>query len=350
MSAKRVLVCWPKVLYVRGGTEVQVLTLVQKLKEASVETDTIELPLQHWPNDALLRSMALWRLLDLKNGDGSDVDLLIATKFPSYFVQHPKKIVWLTHQFRQIYDWYETEYSAFKQPRSDNYQVLKWIVEHDRQSLEECKVIYTISNNVRERLLKYLGINAEVLYPPPSMEGKYYCRNYEPFILIVQRLEANKRTELLIRSLQHLKGNYRVQIVGTGPEEIAVRNCVNELHLNDRVDFQGRVSSQYLLELYATCRLVFYAPFDEDYGYVPIEAFLSKKPVVTSLDSGGPLEFVRHQINGWIAEPNSEALAQGLQRLLDDASLAQVWGEKGFQQYSHFNWKNTINTLLKHVS
>ena len=342
------LVCWPKVLYVRGGTEALVHTLVNKLRDESVETDTIELPLQHYPNESLLRSMALWRMLDLNSG--ADDDLLISTKFPSYYVQHPRKVVWLIHQFRQIYDWYETEYSTFKKPRPDNYQVLRWIVEQDRQSLQECKAIYTISENVRKRLVKYLGIEAEVLYPPPPMDGKYYCENYDPVILIVQRLEANKRTELLINSLQHLRVDYRVQIVGSGPDESYLRNCMNELHLNDRVEFLGKVSSDHLLQLYARCRVVLYAPYDEDYGFVPLEAFLSKKPVVTSNDSGGPLEFVRHRINGWIAEPNPSSLAQGLQVLLEDSAIAKAWGEAGFQQYSHFSWKKTVDILLKHRS
>lgn len=348
MNGQRVLVCWPKVPFVQGGTEGLIQALVENLRKESLDTDTVELPLQHWPHEALIRSSALWRMLDVGNGN-YEADLLIATKFPSYFVQHSKKIVWLIHQFRQIYDWYDTPYSHFQQPRPDNYQALKWIVEQDRQSLQESKAIYAISNNVRKRLFDYLGLESEVLYPPPYLHDQFYCESYDPVILVVQRLESNKRTNLLIDSLRLLKGNYQVWIVGRGPEEEALKSRVNELHLNDRVSFLGKISDKDLLQCYASCRLLFYAPFDEDYGFVTLEAFLSRKPVVTTTDSGGPLEFVNHQVNGWIARPEPQQIAEGLQSLLEDSSLARLWGERGYRQYRHINWKNTINVLLKHL-
>ncbi len=56
--------------------------------------------------------------------------------------------------------------------------------------------------------------------------------------------------------------------------------------------FLGRVSEAALTDLYATCRAVYYAPMDEDFGMVPIEALRALKPVVTATDSGGPLDFV----------------------------------------------------------
>ena len=51
---------------------------------------------------------------------------------------------------------------------------------------------------------------------------------------------------------------------------------------NGRVTFAGRVDDDELAALYARCLAVFYAPVDEDYGFVPYEAFLSEKPVVTT--------------------------------------------------------------------
>ena len=45
---------------------------------------------------------------------------------------------------------------------------------------------------------------------------------------------------------------------------------------------------------------VVYAPFDEDYGYVTLEAFLCAKPVITATDSGGTLEFVVDGENGFV--------------------------------------------------
>jgi len=43
---------------------------------------------------------------------------------------------------------------------------------------------------------------------------------------------------------------------------------------------------------------VVFPPFDEDLGYVTLEAMLAAKPVITCNDSGGPMEFVRDRENG----------------------------------------------------
>ena len=45
---------------------------------------------------------------------------------------------------------------------------------------------------------------------------------------------------------------------------------------------------------------VVYPPFDEDFGYVTLEAFLARKPVITATDSGGPNEFVVDGVNGFV--------------------------------------------------
>jgi glycosyltransferase involved in cell wall biosynthesis len=45
---------------------------------------------------------------------------------------------------------------------------------------------------------------------------------------------------------------------------------------------------------------VLFAPYQEDYGYVTLEAFLSRKPVITARDSGGTLEFVEDGVNGYV--------------------------------------------------
>ena len=65
--------------------------------------------------DAWGRAMVglAWRLLDLSEVDGQRIDLVIATRFPSYLVKHPNKVVWLVHQLRQAYDLHGTRYSDF---------------------------------------------------------------------------------------------------------------------------------------------------------------------------------------------------------------------------------------------
>ena len=69
--------------------------------------------------------------------------------------------------------------------------------------------------------------------------------------------------------------------------------------------FAGRVSDAEAVDLYAGARAVYYAPVDEDYGFATIEAFASAKPVITTTDAGGVLEFVEHDVTGLVAAPDA---------------------------------------------
>ena len=72
------------------------------------------------------------------------------------------------------------------------------------------------------------------------------------------------------------------------------------------------MSDDELTDLYARCLAVYYAPVDEDFGFVPYEAFLSEKPVVTTTDAGGPLEVVQDRRNGLVCEPRRGAARGGV--------------------------------------
>jgi glycosyltransferase involved in cell wall biosynthesis len=67
--------------------------------------------------------------------------------------------------------------------------------------------------------------------------------------------------------------------------------------------------------LYADALAVLYPPFDEDFGYVTLDAFLARKAVVTASDSGGPNEFVVDGVNGFSCAPSPEAFASVINAL-----------------------------------
>ena len=91
-------------------------------------------------------------------------------------------------------------------------------------------------------------------------------------------------------------GKFRLVIAGDGADRARLEALAKRSRAD--VTFAGRVTDEDLLSLYATCGAVIFPPADEDYGYISLEAFLSKKPVVTCTDSGGPLEFVEDGENG----------------------------------------------------
>jgi glycosyltransferase involved in cell wall biosynthesis len=93
---------------------------------------------------------------------------------------------------------------------------------------------------------------------------------------------------------------------------------------------------------------VIYPPFDEDYGYVTLEALLASKPVITCTDAGGPLEFVRHQETGLIVEPTPKALAEAMDRLWEDRAWSKSLGQSARDYYASLNitWSKVVEKLL----
>ena len=80
-------------------------------------------------------------------------------------------------------------------------------------------------------------------------------------------------------------------------------------------------------------------PYDEDFGYVTLEAFLARKPVITCVDSGGPNEFVVDGINGLVCEPSAEALADAMNQLANDrrrAATGRCWIHR--RRSHHVGW------------
>src|SRR6185312_16209774 len=100
----------------------------------------------------------------------------------------------------------------------------------------------------------------------------------------------------------------------------------------DRVTFLGNVEDDDLIGLYANALAVIYPPFDEDFGYVTLEAFLARKPVITATDSGGPNEFVVDGVNGFSCAPEPEAFADAISALHADRRRAQSLGEAGAER------------------
>ncbi len=266
---RTILVCEVQVPFVRGGAEILVRQLVDRLRAHGYRTDLVSVPFKWYPKDEVLTHAAAWRMLDLSESNGTPVDLVIATKFPSYFVRHPNKVAWLVHQHRAAYELCGTEYSDFAHTDLD-VGLRHKLIALDSEILRECRRLYAIAGNTAARVLAFNGLRAEPLYHPPRLADRIAAGPAQDYMLSVGRLESIKRHDLAIRAMALRPGPARLVIVGTGTQEANLRRLVEELDLGERVQFAGAVDDEVLLALYAGALGVFYAPYDEDYGYVTL--------------------------------------------------------------------------------
>jgi glycosyltransferase involved in cell wall biosynthesis len=342
---RNVLVCEAQVPFVHGGAELHVRGLVAELTRRGYRAERVSVPFKWYPKDELLTHAAAWRMIDLSESNGERIDTVIATKFPTYFVRHPNKVTWLFHQYRAIYDLCGTPYSEFDHTEGD-VALRARLIALDNDVLGESARLFANARNTAARLARYNGLTAEPLYHPPPLAGKLTAGPAGDYVLSVGRLEANKRVDLIIGALAHVDRRVRLVIVGEGPLRRPLEETAAASGVADRVTFTGGVDQQRLVSLYAGALAVVFPPYDEDYGYVTLEAFLARKPVVTTTDAGGPLEFVADAVTGLVVDPTVAAVGDAIARLAADARLARSLGDAGYERVRSITWDGVVDKLM----
>ena len=108
----------------------------------------------------------------------------------------------------------------------------------------------------------------------------------------------------------------------------------------------GRVSDEALIDHLARCRAVCFPPLGEDYGFVTVEAFASRKAVLTCIDSGGPSELVRDGETGLVCDPTPGAMAAAIARVTDDAGFAERLGGAAAEWAARLTWPAAVKRLV----
>jgi glycosyltransferase involved in cell wall biosynthesis len=333
-----VVVCGAQKPFVRGGAELHQENLVRAIAEDGHRAELVRLPVA-WEKGRLFDAPLAWRLLPI------DADLVIATNFPSYYVRHPRKVVWLFHQHRGAYDAADASWSDFGLD-DDSLETQRLLTEWDSRALEEAERLYTTSGVVAQRLRRFNGLTGKPLYHPPPLHRQLRPGPFGDYVFCAARLEVNKRPQLMIDSIARCESNVRLVIAGRGELMEELRGKVDQQDLGERVELRGFVSDDELIDLYAGAFAVLYVPLDEDYGYVTLQAFFAGKPVITARDSGGTLEWVEDGVTGLVTDPSPESIAAAVTRLSDDRALAERLGAAGRESVAELGWQPVVRELL----
>jgi glycosyltransferase involved in cell wall biosynthesis len=343
----RVLVLGAQVPFARGGAENLNEGLVRAIRRyvPDVAVDLVQLPFRHYPEQRLITEMMTWRLIDISQVNGERVDLVIATKFPSYAARHPNKVLWLVHQYRQAYDLAGTIYDQPQLTEVEQAARAKLRVL-DHKFISECVGRFAISETVSDRLMRYNQLLSIPLWPPSLMQERIHTGPYSDKVIFFGRLDANKRASLLLDAAK-LVPEATVVIYGAGPEEGKLRLQMERLGLSSRCRLAGHVPEEELIEALSRARAVFYGPYDEDYGYATIEAFLAEKPVITCSDSGEAARIVARTGGGWVVEPVATSIAAALMEAYvhSDNQLAAL-GRAGASFARRLSWQHVVDELV----
>lgn len=323
--------------------------------------------------------------------DAMSFDKLLTGKYPSWMAEHPSHIIYMLHTLRGVYDTYhfckepiefefKNEFSSFplliERLNDDKHistakgidfiEYIEDFISRNQSLAYEFRfpgpfsraIIHSLDAFALNlgRISKYAaisktvsnrseyfpkGVIADVLYPPPRLEG-YFCRRYD-FIFTISRLDTPKRIDLLIESMKFVNSDIQLFIGGKGPEELRLKEIAAG---NPRITFLGELSDKELLDYYSEALCVPFLPYDEDYGLVTIEAMKSAKPVITTTDSGGVLEFVKDHVTGLVVPPEPKAIASAIDFLSKHPDKAQAMGRSAQKLVEDISWSNVANGLF----
>ncbi|MCC7007317.1 MAG: glycosyltransferase [Acidobacteria bacterium] len=333
---------------VEGGHLVIARALVRAMTECGHDAAIVTTPSNRFGRQGAAY-LANW-LTDVgQTGDGRRVDRVISLRFPSFAVRHPAHVSWLNHTMREYYDLWD-QFSSRLSPQGR-------IKEGVRRALIRATDTYLLRHHVtrllaqsatiQARLARFHGLRADVLHPPPP-QRPYRTDRYGDYLFFTSRLTPLKRADLLLQALARPEASaIRCVIGGDGDDLERLRTLARDLGLGERVTFTGRLDEDILVDHLARCRAVVFVPKDEDYGFVTVEAFASAKPVITTTDSGGPLEFVRHGDTGFVVEPTPEALAGALAQIMESPSDAVRMGTAALERVRPLTWQATVDELMK---
>ena len=345
-----IVIATTQVPFVHGGAEVHARNLAEAFRAAGHAAEIVAVPFKWYPPERILDTMLACRLLDLTESNGRKIDRVIGLKFPAYLIPHPAKVLWILHQHRQAYEQWEGPLSDMVH-YGNGREVRDAVRLADTRLIAEARTVYTNSQNVSGRLKEYCGLDSTPLYHPPTNPDSFYCEEAEPYFFFPSRINASKRQLLAVQALALVSGDTKLVFCGESEDAAyfeKIQHEIQDSRLQKRVRFHGRVSEKEKLQLYAHCLGVVYPPYDEDYGYVTLEAMLSGKPVVTCTDSGGPLEFVRDGHSGHVVEPTAASLAAAMVYLQENRSRAADLGRAGRQDYlaRGISWEDVVEKLL----
>jgi glycosyltransferase involved in cell wall biosynthesis len=326
-----------------GGSEQVALELATLVTDSPVYTTfadresaaTLGPRLRPWPLQRLLGPTRSYRsLLPLypfwfENLDLREYDLVVSSSSAFAkavrtrpgaqhvaYVHTPMRYAWDLDSYLQG--------AALQLPARLAARALKpWLRRWDRRTSRRPTVLIANSEVVRERIRRDWGLDAEVIHPPVHMADIGLSRRDDGFLLVVARLLAYRRIDLVVEAATRMRRD--LVVIGSGPESHNLK-----VRAGPTVSFIGNAERSTVVDHLQRCH-AYVAPGEEDFGIAVVEAMAAGKPVI-AYRAGGALETVVDRVTGlYFREPSVDALAEaidGIDDLTFDAEAIRTNAER----------------------
>lgn len=165
--------------------------------------------------------------------------------------------------------------------------------------------------------------------------------------LFVGRLHPVKGLDKLLREFSHALPQVSLDIIGDGPSYNSLRHLVDQLGIEDRVNFLGAMDNDSILEAIPYYRALILPSSYETQGIVLLEANAKGIPVIAS-DISAIRESIIHEHNGLLCDPNdSGAFIRAINLITTNPEYANKMGTKGYlHMQSNFGWDKIASKTI----
>jgi glycosyltransferase involved in cell wall biosynthesis len=232
-------------------------------------------------------------------------------------------------------------------------------------AIRRSQVVLTVSEASRRDILRFYpsadpdriqvvpnAIDAALLEDPGPEETERVRERYQirgRFLLFAGNIKPHKNLERLIAAFSLLKqrpghDDLKLFIIG---DEVgrygSLRRRIETAGVRHDVRFFGFVPERTLAALYRMASVFAFPSLYEGFGLPPLEAMACGTPVVTSRISSLP-EVVGDA--AVLIDPyDTEDIAHGLERALDDDELRQTLVARGLERARQFSWERSVRAI-----
>ena len=227
----------------------------------------------------------------------------------------------------------------------------------ERRGLNQAAAAYGCSETVRELLIAK-GFRKPIRVIPFGVNvSEYTVRSPRPAeetvtIGFVGRMLPAKGLDTLARALSTIADEqWKLLVVGDGPERESFQRMLSELNLADRTQLTGAVKYDQMSQLFQQMDVLVLPTqttkrIREQFGRVLIEAMASGVPVIGS--TCGAIPEVIGEAGVVFPEGDAGALAAAIQRLLAGENLRRQLARAGRERVErHYSWEKVASQMYE---
>ena len=258
-------------------------------------------------------------------------DLFFSYSFPSNYLirnKKTKKVNYVNHLPHFIYleedklaEWKNSTQGVKRKIAAIIGMYLgKRLRKLDKILVRSCDLILMNSNYTKNKLEKLYKIKSIVSYPPldksfSDIKPRLINENY---IFSSSRIIPDKKYEWLIESVSLMKNKLPIYLAGSVEEDYKLKLLLLAKQKNVNLKFLGKLTTNEIINYYASARVFAFPAPEEDFGLVPAESLACGTPVVAWGDGAGPCEQIINGVNGYLAKPyDKEDFASKIDKVID---------------------------------